>query len=410
MKTKKTTAIAHIPALQPDEDEEEGMGLDIFSVLEKWIGARYQVRLNVVRNDIEMAEAGKDEFGKINENDIFIKLYKSGLRPSKAILSILLGSKFVQEFDPIRAYFEGVKSKWDKTGPDVIGKLARFVSVKEAKYWPIDFKKHLVRTVACAVNPKYYNKHALILVGRKQNTGKTSFCRFLMPPGLANYNTDTFPLNGDKDAQISLAQNLLINLDELSTLAKSEINQLKSIFSLEKINIRRPYAANTTEEPRRASFIGSTNRQEFLSDETGNVRWICHELLGIDFAYSKEVEIDQVWAQAYHLYLSGFDMQLSEEDIKRNEGRNQDFRTLSTEFELLVKNFEQAPSKQKAYFKTSTDILIWLQQRYPQVKLVATMVGKACSAVGWERQSLKTDKGSQYGYYVTQKVDTKDEF
>lgn len=46
-----------------------------------------------------------------------------------------------------------------------------------------------------------------------------------------------------------------------------------------------------------SSFIGSTSRATFLNDETGSVRWLCFELMGkIDFVYSKNVDIDKVWA------------------------------------------------------------------------------------------------------------------
>ena len=74
----------------------------------------------------------------------------------------------------------------------------------------------LVRTVACAVDDHLYNKHAFILVGSAQHTGKSTFCRFLCPGALANYRVDTIPQ--DKDGMISLSENMFINLDELSSI------------------------------------------------------------------------------------------------------------------------------------------------------------------------------------------------
>ena len=62
----------------------------------------------------------------------------------------------------------------------------------------------------------------------------------------------------------------------------------------------------------------------FLNDETGSVRWLCFELKGrIDFAYSKEVDINKVWSQAYHLDYSDhtFNAELFISDIQENEDR-----------------------------------------------------------------------------------------
>ena len=59
-------------------------------------------------------------------------------------------------------------------------------------------------------------------------------------------------------------------------------------------------------KPRRANFIGSTNKDEFLTDETGSVRFVCIELIDkLNFSYKTEMKIDDVWRQAYSLYKNG---------------------------------------------------------------------------------------------------------
>ena len=98
----------------------------------------------------------------------------------------------------------------------------------------------------------------------------------------------------DKDARILLCKNFLINLDELSSLAKKEINTLKSYFSKDQINERLPYDRKNTILPRISSFIGSTNRDTFLDDETGSVRWLCFQITGINWNYRQEINIDLV--------------------------------------------------------------------------------------------------------------------
>ncbi|MGV3464146.1 MAG: VapE domain-containing protein [Heyndrickxia sp.] len=65
-----------------------------------------------------------------------------------------------------------------------------------------------------------------------------------------------------------------MNLDELSSLAKHEINSLKPLFSKDVINERLPYERKNSIIHRTASFIGSTNMAEFLTGETGSVHWL----------------------------------------------------------------------------------------------------------------------------------------
>ena len=121
----------------------------------------------------------------------------------------------------------------------------------------------LVRTIACALLDGVFNKQAFILVHEKQNSGKSTFCRWLCPDILKNYIAEN--ISTDKDSHIALCENLLINMDELSTLGKSEINTLKSLFSKDTIKVRRPFEKKAISVARRASFIGSTNNSEFLN-------------------------------------------------------------------------------------------------------------------------------------------------
>lgn len=62
---------------------------------------------------------------------------------------------------------------------------------------------------------------------------------------------------------------------------------------------------------------------EFLSDPTGNVRWIPFEVTSIDWQYAKEVNINDAWRQAYALYQSDFACDVTAEEVRENENENQ---------------------------------------------------------------------------------------
>lgn len=83
---------------------------------------------------------------------------------------------------------------------------------------------------------------------------------------------------------------------------------------------------------RRCSFVATTNEPAFLQDESGNTRWICFELKDVKRDCNKfitnqmEFNIDSAWAQAYYLYKTGFDAELTQEEIVQNEIRNNRFK------------------------------------------------------------------------------------
>jgi predicted P-loop ATPase len=265
----------------------------------------------------------------------------------------------------------------------------------------LHFKKWLVRVVKCALVDSYFNKQAFILFHDKQNSGKSTFCRFLCPPNLENYIAENLSI--DKDSRILLTKNLLINLDELSTLSKVEINSLKSLFSKDKINDRLPYDRKNSIIPRRASFIGSTNQAEFLNDESGSVRWLCFVIESIDWTYKEKIDIDAVWAQAFYLFKSNFVCDLNPAEIKENNEYNKQFQITTPEFELVNKYFSPGTKDAKDCFMTATDILVHItEQTNGKVKLNSNNIGKALKMHSFARIMKYPEQN--YGYYVFKKL------
>ena len=141
--------------------------------------------------------------------------------------------------------------------------------------------------------------------------------------------------------------------------------------------------------------MGSTNMSSFLNDETGSVRWLCFELMDqIDFAYSKEVDIKDVWTQAYHLAykVKDFNPELTIRDIQENEERNKKYTSLTTEQELIAKYYETSTEMED--FVTASDVMVSLSCL--NVRLNKVNVGKAFT--GFNFQRVKHSKRQLYGY------------
>jgi hypothetical protein len=387
----------------------------------KFLAERYEIFFNEIANKFMCKVKGESHYKEMNLDNIYCELKKNHLSFSHADLKSLLKSDFIPKINVFERYFEGLPS-WD--GTDYIGALAKYIKIhippgsNEQDRFNRMFRKMLVRTVACSLNAAF-NKQCFTLVHEKQNSGKSTFLRWLCPLALEEYYAEG--IGTSKDDLIALTENFLINIDELSTLSKQDINGLKSVMSKDKVKVRLPYGERAELLQRRCSFVASTNRMEFLNDETGSVRWVCFLLKEINWDYKREIDVDLVWSQAYHLFReSNFDYQLSPEEIQENEQANRTFLIRSPEMELiqkyLVSSSQDEYKEQGVYglikFMTSTDILTFIQSKSQgAIKLIPTNVGKSLALLGFAVESMyfKNMKMSVKGYYV-QERDGSDEY
>ena len=375
--------------------------------LEDYIFQKYDLRLNTVSNELDGKLKGEKEFKIFNEDKITYDLYSSGFNKFNQMLPVIIAEK-VPKYDPIKNYFESLP-KWDNSMPDYIQQLSEFVVIEDKKWWEIMFKKHLVRMVAQGILHIPFNKQCLTLVG-KQNDGKTSFLEFLLPKQLQKYYKKGFDFRGNKDGKISLCQNFIINLDELASFEKKELNNdFKTILTESVVKFRPLFGKSEITHYRRANFVASTNQYEFLTDETGNVRWlpfvvkdIIHDN-GNEKGYGANVNIDLVWSQAYHLLLSGeFEYNMNKADIQMQEKINQRFMRVSSEMELIQRNFKPSDDKvPNSEFLTTTDILHKLKIS-TSIQINSVQLGKALKILKFQ-ESKKYNKDYGYsikGYYI----------
>jgi len=385
---------------EPKKEKKPKIATNKFHMAKRYLEKNYEIRYNEVSTQFEYREKGMEDYQTLNENSIFIKMQLDGLNLSLNNLVAFLKSDFVSRYNPFLKYFESLP-EWDQQ-TDYIQLLSSFVKVPREDRSRFDnhFKKWLVRMVKCALVDDYFNKQAFILVHDQQNSGKSTFCRFLCPIRLKNYIAEN--LSVDKDSRILLTTNLIINLDELSTLSRIEINALKSLFSKDKINDRLPYDRRNSIIPRRASFIGSTNQTEFLNDESGSVRWLCFVIDEIDWSYKEKVDIDLVYSQAWYLFKNNFICDLTREEILQNEEYNRQFHIVTSEKELIEKYLEPATADKHERFMTATDVLIHLAEKTEnKVRLNAVQIGKSLKLLGFVRD--KAGPNRIYGYYICEK-------
>lgn len=120
----------------------------------------------------------------------------------------------------------------------------------------------------------------------------------------------------NKDTLIHLAKCMLINLDELEKLNRTEIGTLKELNT--KTHIRKLKTDRHSNEtlPRRASFAGSVNTAQFLNDNTGSHRFLCFEVEHIE--YTHNIDLNMVYAQAIEVYKNDFSLLVQSGRNQRN--------------------------------------------------------------------------------------------
>ena len=223
-------------------------------------------------------------------------------------------------------------------------------------YWRQCFKKWFVAMVASWMKDEVVNHTVLVFVGR-QGIFKTTWMDHLIPPALREYSSK-LPLSGQisKDDRLRLCENAMLNIDELDAICGREMNIVKSLLTSTDVNERAAYGRLKERRVRLASFCASTNNREFLTDVTGNRRWLPFEVESIQNPFHITLPYELIYAQAKALVESGrfiywFDL----EDIEQLEKHNEEFRAMENEEQLLPILFD-VPAEGKGEFMTTAEI------------------------------------------------------
>jgi predicted P-loop ATPase len=190
---------------------------------------------------------------------------------------------------------------------------------------------------------------------------------------------------------VSLGECILINLEELQTMKKHENEALKDIITKKDIRIRRPYARNNETMPRRASFMGTGNASQFLTDPSGSRRFLSFTVTdNIDNEH--KIDINKVYAQAYALSKQGYKYWFDRDEIDEIESQNEQFQIKSIEEELLLKYFEPVTKDDAFSFHTTTEILakMHVQTSFNFNEGSLMRLGRALKKNGFERTKKKS--------------------
>ena len=118
-----------------------------------------------------------------------------------------------------------------------------------------------------------------------------------------------------KDASSYIRGKWIVELGELSAMQRNEVEIVKAFISRTEERFRPAYGRNEVRYPRQCVFAGTTNRSDFLRDETGNRRFWPVKVGKVDLA-RLEADRDQLWAEAVSRFNAGENWWLEGEVLK----------------------------------------------------------------------------------------------
>ena len=320
-----------------------------------------RLRHDVISNKVQIQtpEGGWRDITTADINDFVCDCSsESGLCISAKEVLAVLQSHRIPDVHPLREYVLACRP-YEQGHPDWIGWLAEQVVVeggeKEQQLWKEYFRKWFVAMVASWLSDDVVNQQVLVLVGR-QGIFKTTWLERLLPPELRAYGckmANSTQLN--KDERLRIAEYGLIALDEIDSMGIKELNVMKSVITASDVSERAAYGYTKERRIRLASFCASGNKQEFLTDLTGNRRWLPFHAISIQNPFFAQLPYEQIYAQARFLIEKQFQYWFDLEDIDTIEAHNDEFRVQENEEQLLSVYFD-IPAEGKGQFMTTAEI------------------------------------------------------
>jgi predicted P-loop ATPase len=288
-------------------------------------------------------------------------------------------------FHPVRSYLDGLT--WD--GRNRVEQFATdYLGAEDSAYHAAVSRCLFVSAVARIFKPGCKVDTVPILEG-VQGAGKSSILAALFDP----WFSDDLAELGSKDAQMQMQGVWCVEIAELASMRRADINRTNAFMSRRKDRFRPAYGRSVVELDRQCIFVGTTNSDRYLTDETGARRFWPVECGRIDLdALGRDR--DQLWAEARELYRNGTEWWLSSAEIVQAVPE-QDARYTADAWTDIVANFVANKAEVSV-----AEILLHIgkpQEQWAQLdqnRVVACLKMQRC----WQRRQRGSGKERRWIY------------
>ena len=411
-----TNNLSPTQSVEPNKANHKQVAFLNFLKKKEW-----QFRYDTVRNRIIWCRP-HHEYTELKHSDLWqLVQVEYGNVSMDYLVNTITSSSISIPFNPLKRWLESLESS-EKV--DYIRELCSYIILTNASNDEYErlymaLKKWFIGAIKTLYDPYYVHKQSIIFQG-ESGIGKTPFVQFLLPKKLFEFFKYAPCLDLEsKDAKIALTTSFVINFDEIDDFFKSKRNRdnYKSYMSQKYVNVRLPYAKTEVSRQRIASFMGTCNESTFLNDPTGTQRFTVFSVanfLNKKYGKSKFLEnfpIEKVWANAYNLFINGFDPEYTNGELLVNEEANELYKYNSSEYDTIIEWLAPAEKGEEGSIKfmTATDICAYLNSQQEAVRFFNVSLGKVLIRLRYKKVKKKVNGQSLYGYYVRLLKDEKKE-
>lgn len=322
------------------------------------------------------------DYGVKNRNDYFDAIKNVSMR---------------NRFHPVRDVLDSLE--WDGS-ERIRSLLPDYLGVEDTEYSYQVIRLWMLGAVARVYEPGCKFDYTMIFTG-PQGLGKSTFLK-MMALNDAWFNDSLDSLDSDKAAQ-SLMGSWIVELAELKSLARTAggVESVKRFLTAVQDKYRVPYERRADIFLRQCVFAGTTNKSDFLQDETGNRRFLIIQT-GVNkpkkslFVPETIEDMKAAWAQAVHIWKTE-QTELILPDSCRDEARRLQDESMADDGKVGI-------ITQYLENKDRTCVLeIWKEaleeNGRPQKWQSSEIMDIVLSIPGWE----KMKNASTFGSYGSQK-------
>ena len=283
-------------------------------------------------------------------------------------------------FHPIRDFLGGLT--WDGV-PRVEEFAATYLGAERTAYHCAVSRCMLIAAVARVMRPGCKADYMAILEGL-QDAGKSTVIEILFAP----WFSDDLAEMGSKDASMQVRCAWGIEIAELASMTRSEIERIKAFITRKVDRFRPSYGRRVIEVPRQSVFIGSTNADAYLRDETGGRRFWpirCGSSLKVD---ELRRDRDQLWAEAKAMFDAGAPWWLVGDDVAGARAQQEE-RRVADAWEAQLAEW-CAGKESVSVGEILSDMLFLEKAKWTQAD--QNRIARCLIALGWVRKWRATYK------------------
>ena len=417
MDEKLSGAFSNLPEETPKSDKTKA-AFTKFIACRNYLTERYEFRKNLISTELEYRmriakqkledHAGWRFFGDYEwsmvQNDLLIN---AGLDIADNKLKSIVEGGLATEYDPFREYLRKLPIWTKDVDVDHIKEFLKQIELVDEGYRGYleeCFKKWFVAYVTALTEDRVVNHTCIVLVG-DQGVYKSTFFNNLLPAHLSLDYYYNGPFNpAVKDHQLFLGTKMIINLEELATLNRTDVEALKGTITQDRVVLRKAFGRADIKLWRRASFVASINQDEFLTDMSGSRRFLVFKVKGINL---NNFNVDLLYSQALGLRAKDFQYWFDRANIEEVNEYNENFRMKSLAEDTILNNYRMPTQEdydaKMVRFMTTSDIIWDMAAKHNKLNVNDSSMknwGAALKKLGFIVASKRINGEPRKGYLV----------